>query len=103
MVLALPAVGLATVDGALAGGAALGHGAVGAVGRAGGAFLLVVFACLCVGEGGGEGHAHEEGEAEDGELHGVWVVGIGSEKVILIVLLGCSGALDWRMVKKKTR
>lgn len=113
MVLSLPAVGLATVDGALAGGAGLRHGAVGAVGGAGGVllvplillvllFLLVLLVIVVVSaavwESGGEGDAHEEGGTEEGELHDVWEVGIESEKVMLMVLLGYFGALDWGMV-----
>lgn len=67
MVLALAAVGLAAVDGALAGGAALRDGAVGGVGRAWGALVLLG---LGGWGGGGEADCHEEGGAEEGELHG---------------------------------
>lgn len=84
MVLALPAVGLAAVDGALAGGAGLRDGAVGAVRGSRGGFLVlfvvvvvvvVVFAVLSVRESGGEADGHEKGGAEEGELHGFWEVG----------------------------
>lgn len=80
MVLALPAVGLAAVDGALAGGAGLRDGAVGAVRGSRGGFLVlvvvvVVFAVLSVRESGGEADGHEKGGAEEGELHGFWGVG----------------------------
>lgn len=80
VVLALPAVGLAAVDGALAGGAALRDGAVRGVRGARGGFL--VFVGLGGWGGGGEADRHEEGGAEEGELHGVGELVIEGRKVV---------------------
>jgi len=63
VVLSLPAVGLAAVDGALAGGAALRHRAVRAA-RGSWGLVLVLFGLGGWG-GGGEADGHEEGGAEE--------------------------------------
>ena len=72
MVLSLSAVGLAAVDGTLAGRAGLRHRAVSAVG---GSRWVLGLAWLGEWRSGGEADGHEESGAEEGELHGVWCNG----------------------------
>ena len=73
VVLSWSVVGLAAVDGTLAGRAGLRNRAVGAIGGPRGA--LLGFAWLSGWGSGGETDAHEEGGAKEGELHGVWCNG----------------------------
>lgn len=69
VVLALSAIRLAAVNGALAGGAGLRHRAVGCI--RGSRWALLAFVWLCGWSSEGEADGHEE-DGADGELHGVW-------------------------------